>query len=164
IASMSGFNLELNDSLSIDEVTVEAFANLGQGSQIKPADGHACSECTQEYKGKPGFIPQQDPAAVDDDMDVDMAHAPVKMIVMDGIVMGPTHCAFDGCTADLENSCGGSFCAYHNIEFGARCRVRNCHSQIIIPTLVCKKHQGEWNKHNQTHNQQTMVSVRRMLQ
>ncbi|KAF8869482.1 hypothetical protein BD779DRAFT_1457355 [Infundibulicybe gibba] len=110
IASMSGFNLELNDSLSIDEVTVEAFANLGQGGQIKPANGHACSECTQEYKGRPGFIPQQDPAAVvgidenqpvpslniqheasvagvnsdyqeDDDMDVDMAHAPVKMIL-----------------------------------------------------------------------------------
>jgi hypothetical protein len=34
-------------------------------------------------------------------MEID--HAPVKMVVLDGIFMGPTHCAFDNCTTDLDN-------------------------------------------------------------
>jgi len=28
----------------------------------------------------------------------------VKMVVIDGIVMGPQHCAFGDCTADLANT------------------------------------------------------------
>jgi len=39
----------------------------------------------------------------------------VKMVVMDGIVMGPQHCAFGNCTADLANSQGGVFCSVHNM-------------------------------------------------
>ena len=54
------------------------------------------------------------------DMVVD--HAPVKMVVLDGIVMGPQHCAYDNCTSDLANACGGSFCAFHENQWGARCR------------------------------------------
>jgi hypothetical protein len=39
-------------------------------------------------------------------MDIDQIpspseETPVKMIVIDGTVMGPTHCAFDDCTQDL---------------------------------------------------------------
>ena len=30
--------------------------------------------------------------------------AVVKLVVMDGIVMGPQHCAFGDCTADLANT------------------------------------------------------------
>ena len=30
--------------------------------------------------------------------------SPVKLVVMDGVVMGPTHCAFDDCIEELENA------------------------------------------------------------
>ena len=42
---------------------------------------------------------------------LDNESAPVKLVVMDGIVMGPQHCAFDNCTGDLANSHGGVFCS-----------------------------------------------------
>ncbi|KAF8867549.1 hypothetical protein CPB84DRAFT_1859294 [Gymnopilus junonius] len=50
-----------------------------------------------------------------DDQDVEMDSDPVKMIILDGIVMGPTHCSFDGCTDDLKNAHGGALCANHEI-------------------------------------------------
>ena len=56
-----------------------------------------------------------DPTA-ENDMDIDAAD--VKKVVLDGIVMGPTHCASDGCTAALANARGGAFCLHHEIEFG----------------------------------------------
>jgi hypothetical protein len=36
--------------------------------------------------------------------DIDDDKAPVKLVVMDGQVMGPRHCAYDNCTADLSNA------------------------------------------------------------
>ena len=41
----------------------------------------------------------------DEPMNVDHAH--VKMVVVDGIVMGPTHCAYGDCTSALGNAQGG---------------------------------------------------------
>lgn len=37
------------------------------------------------------------------DDDDDTPKAPVKMIIMDGIVMGPAHCAYDDCSESLVN-------------------------------------------------------------
>jgi hypothetical protein len=53
----------------------------------------------------------------------------VKMVVMDSVVMGPTHCAYDHCTQDLQNACGGVFCGFHEILHGNRChmRIQRCH-------------------------------------
>jgi hypothetical protein len=48
--------------------------------------------------------------------------SPVKMVVIDGVVMGPTHCAYDDCTQDLQNACGGVFCGFHEIVV----ILRNC--------------------------------------
>jgi hypothetical protein len=40
--------------------------------------------------------------------------SPVKMVVIDGVVMGPTHSyAYDCCIQDLQNACGGVFCGFH---------------------------------------------------
>ena len=57
-------NLELQDGLSIDEVTKEAFELLGENGIIWAADQHACSECTQVYKRTADIITGDDPAAV----------------------------------------------------------------------------------------------------
>ena len=48
-------------------------------------------------------------------MDVDqisspVEESPVKLVVLDGVVMGPTHCAYDNCTDSLKNARGGVFC------------------------------------------------------
>ena len=39
-----------------------------------------------------------------DDEPMNVDHAPVKMVVVDGIVMGPTHCAYGDCTSALGNA------------------------------------------------------------
>jgi hypothetical protein len=125
IAAVSNINVELQDGLTIDEVTKEAFSLLGENGIIRAADQHACGECTQEYKSAEDMLPNADPAGIvgvdgnraipglvegvnqhqavaqspnqaeqnsanESDMDVD--HAPVKMVVVDGIVMGPQVC------------------------------------------------------------------------
>ncbi|EDR02918.1 uncharacterized protein LACBIDRAFT_331913 [Laccaria bicolor S238N-H82] len=43
------------------------------------------------------------------------------MVVLDGIVMGPQHCAYENCTNDLSNSCGGSLCDIHHIMLATQC-------------------------------------------
>ena len=47
--------------------------------------------------------------------DIDDDKAPVKLVVMDGQVMGPHHCAYDNCTADLSNARLGVFCIEHEL-------------------------------------------------
>jgi hypothetical protein len=44
-------------------------------------------------------------------MDVDIGNKPamVNMVVMDGIVMGPTHCAFENCTKPFVKPMKESF-------------------------------------------------------
>ncbi|KIM83852.1 hypothetical protein PILCRDRAFT_6734 [Piloderma croceum F 1598] len=37
--------------------------------------------------------------------------SPVTLVVMDGVVMGSTHYAFDDCIEELKNARGGVFCA-----------------------------------------------------
>ena len=77
--------------------------------------GHACPECTQPYRHS-----QYD--AIDQ---IEYC-APVTMSILDGIVMGPTHCAYNGCTSDLINARGGAFCPFHETQYGAQCCVRDC--------------------------------------
>jgi hypothetical protein len=120
IAAESKIDIELNDPLNITEVTTQAFELLGEQGIIRAADHHACSECTQPYKrrsdgvlnnpaavvgvdenrdispfaGNDEVLAQPHPASPissnnsDDDMDVDNKN--VTMVVLDGIVMGPT--------------------------------------------------------------------------
>jgi len=119
IASLSGLNLELEDGLSIHAVTKQAFGILGERGIIRSAEVHECSECTHEYKERSdrlGFyaddatvgmdehagpmLPQIQgqggpPMGGDDAEMVDIleragnSKAKVRMVVLDGIVMGP---------------------------------------------------------------------------
>jgi len=116
IAEESGIDIEFDDGLNIKEVTTQAFSLLGENGIIRAADKHACEECTQEHK-KTSDVVFNNPAAVvgvdatdddipeiisdheemeidipqlssDDGMDVDTIRH-IKMVVLDGIVMGP---------------------------------------------------------------------------
>ena len=114
IAASSNINMELQDPLAIDDVTKEAFELLGENGIIRPADQHACAECTQAYRHTSDIMPNVDPAAVvgvDENRRVpgliegadltnpglpNQPHAQISfnddMDIDDGIVMGPTVC------------------------------------------------------------------------
>jgi CxC5 like cysteine cluster associated with KDZ transposases/CxC6 like cysteine cluster associated with KDZ transposases len=173
IAAKSSHSLELLDNLPIAEVTGKAFEILGHNGSIHAAAEHSCSECSHPYK----HTAIHDQTAVH--MDVDAAD--VKMVVLDGIVMGPTvsfenhisfefilyyiqHCAFDGCTAALANARGGSFCSHHELVFGNKCRVRDCSNPQVVNTEACLDHQNMWQKHKQTHSRDHLMGVRRLIQ
>ena len=153
IANDQDVHLELNENLPIYEVTKEAFNALGQNGVIYAANGHACPECAQPYRS-----PENENL---DDMEID--HADVTMRVVDGIVMGPTHCAFNKCESDLVNARGGSFCAIHEGAYGSKCRVVGCHNDKIHPTQACLQHKSEWDKHIHNRSPGALAGVRRML-
>ena len=85
------------------------------------------------------------------------------MVVLDGIVMGPTHCAYNDCTSDLINARGGVFCPFHETQYGAKCRVHDCQRPKINATQACEQHQPEWQKYIQSHSHETLSGVRRVL-
>ena len=119
--------------------------------------------------------------AADEDMDIDSA--PVKMVVLDGIVMGHTvsynkltkikmilttysslqHCSYDNCTSDLANARGGVFCAEHELLHGDMCRMRDCQNIKVAGTQTCQRHQGIWYNHVVRHGRQSLLGVRRLL-
>jgi hypothetical protein len=99
-----------------------------------------------------------------DENDIDIDHAPVKMVVLDGIVMGPQHCACDNCTSDLANACVKSFCAYHEQQWGTKCRMHNCNNQEISGTQACQQHAKEWDKHVKNYSCHSFHGARRLLQ
>jgi hypothetical protein len=180
---------EAPNNTSISELTYRAYDSLGEKGGIRLSDGHACSECTQDYKAIADWVPQNnDPAAllgVDDNGPVPaLAHgnldvpnipiqapnagpnatqSPVKMVVMDGIVMGPVHCAAINCTADVINARGESFCATHVTLYANKCRIVGCGNIQVEDTQACHLHQSEWIRHKQSRTKSTLAGFRRSL-
>jgi hypothetical protein len=100
IASASNTHFTIQDRLSIDEVTKEAFNVLGADGVIGYAEEHSCPECTHKFKRSADTIPDGNVAdmlgmeqrfAVEGQEHEEVEEgAPVKMVVLDGIVMGHT--------------------------------------------------------------------------
>ena len=153
IGLVSQQHLTLSDNLSINEVTQEAFNHLGNNGVISVANGHACSECTQPYRRSQYETIDQ----------IEDGRASVKMVVVDGIVMGPTHCAYSDCTSVLINARGGVFCPFHETQYGAKCRVHDCQAPKINPSQACEQHQREWGKYLESHSRENLSGVRRIL-
>ena len=146
-------HLTLSDNLSINEVTQKAFNHLGNNGIISIANGHACLECTQPYR----CSQYENIDQIEEDC------ASVKMVVVDGIVMGPTNCAYNDCTSDLINARGGAFCPFHETQYGAKYRVYDCQNPKINPSQACAQHQLEWQKYVKSHSCENLSGVRRML-
>jgi hypothetical protein len=177
IASASDTELVIRDGLAIDEVTKEAFNILGDNGIIRSADRHSCAECTQKYKSTSDIIPNSnvsDMVGMEEDQlhvdaqaavgrDEDNEHAPVRMVVVDGIVMGHTLCSLEGCQAPLANSRGGVYCALHQLEWGGKCHAANCNNRNVQGTLACEEHQWKWRRHQMNHRQQVLGGYRRAL-
>src|SRR6266436_5877445 len=213
VAKSSEVTLEMENGISIEEVTKQAFIQLGDNGVIRGAQNHSCSECTHEYKETADRITGDDPAAVlgvdenhqvpvlvgegaesavqdaaqarlnarlaaqarlnaDDAMDVDESSqssssseeaSPVTMVVMDGVVMGPTHCAFDDCIEELQNARGGVFCARHEITHGNLCCMHDCGRPKVAPTHTCAIHQNRWHQHAIRYGRQSLLGIRRLI-
>jgi hypothetical protein len=158
IASLSNIDITLRDNLSIDEVAKEAFHILGENGIIRAADGHACQECTQKYRGSDT---QSNSDSSEDD--VDSIQTPVKMVVVDGIVMGHSICAYPECESELINARGGIYCALHEDLYGAKCHVANCTNDKQGQTLACEAHQAKWRRFQKYHQARQMSGYRRAL-
>ncbi|TFK70975.1 hypothetical protein BDN72DRAFT_738276, partial [Pluteus cervinus] len=162
IASTSGINFVLEDGVSAEEVAKGAYQELGEKGMIRAADGHSCEECTHQYKATPDVITQNAPipsTSSDEEPDA----APVKMVVVDGIVMGPKHCSFDDCTEGLKNDRGGVFCEFHERQHGNKCRVVGCSTIKKQNTQACETHQGEWQTYSNQKQFQGEPGYRRAL-
>jgi hypothetical protein len=90
-------------------------------------------------------------------------HSPVQMVVLDGIVFGPKHCAFENCTADLKNYKTGVFCEEHERIRGNLCRVQNCSNPKVAGTQACHQHRETWRSHVVRFGRSTLLGIRRML-
>jgi hypothetical protein len=104
----------------------------------------------------------------DDAMDVDESSSteevcPVKMVVIDGVVMGPTHCAFDDCIEEVKNSREGVFCAQHEITHGNLCRMYDCDKPKVPPGRTCAINQNCWYQHAIRYGQQSMLGIRQLI-
>jgi hypothetical protein len=88
VASSSN-SLELLDNLPISDVAEKAFDILGQNGTIHAAIPHSCSECSHPYKASVDINPT---TSTVDNMDIEEGPPSVEinMVVLDGIVMGPT--------------------------------------------------------------------------
>ena len=138
-------------SLPIDAVTQAAFSHLGQQGVISASQGHACSECTHPFRSS------------NDPNDMDVGQGFVTMHVVEGIVMGPTHCAYENCENELLNASGGAFYALHEHEYGNQCQIIGCNQDKVPSTMACQQHQNEWQKHLQNCSPGALAGVRRML-
>ena len=74
------------------------------------------------------------------------------------------HCALEGCIKDLKNTRGGAFCEEHEIEYGNKCRIRECTRERVDNTLACRPHQAEWRKYKLDHSRASLLGVKRMIQ
>ena len=161
LASSSVIDFEMRANSNIDDLVLSAFNHIGETGLIRAADGHSCDECTKSYC-KPQ--PMEDEDNMDVDESIEEATSPVKMVVIDGIVMGPMHCAFDNCTAPLANARGESLCGHHQLQFGNRCRMRGCGNARDGTTFACLQHASIWHKVVQKRNKASLAGFRRILQ
>ena len=153
ISLASNQHLAISDNLSMDEVAQIASNHLGNNGLISVANGHACSECTQPYR--------RSQYETIDEIEEDCVS--VKMIVLDRIVMGPTHCAYNDCTSNLINARGGAFCPFHETQYGAKCRVHDCQRPKINPQVKHVNNINQMAKIYLGHSCETLSGVRHIL-
>ncbi|KAL4247229.1 CxC6 like cysteine cluster associated with KDZ domain-containing protein [Pleurotus pulmonarius] len=89
--------------------------------------------------------------------------ADVRMVVIDGIVMGPRHCAMEGCEKALLDAQTGVFCEEHEEAMEGKCRMKNCDEDKVGDTQACEEHQPQWAKFRRRYANSSLLGVQRML-
>ena len=64
VASATEHTLNLDEGLTIDQVTKKAFSILGEEEIVRSANQHSCSECTYTFKKTADRTLGDDPAAL----------------------------------------------------------------------------------------------------
>ncbi|KAH6904543.1 hypothetical protein BKA70DRAFT_1226791 [Coprinopsis sp. MPI-PUGE-AT-0042] len=123
---------------------------LGNKGKVKPAEGHACGECTQ-------------PCWTSTEPDSVVEGCSVNMRVVDGIVTGPLHCARPKCYKPLSNNRGESYCDKHILEFSHFCRIVECLALAKSGTRACELHAPEWKHYQASASRSSSSGVKRMI-
>ena len=69
--------------------------------------------------------------------------SPVKLVVIDGVVMAPIHCAYDDYTQCLQNV-HEVCCGFYEIVHGNRCHMWDCDNPEVPPSQTCALHHEYW--------------------
>jgi hypothetical protein len=143
---------------------VPAFVGMSDDSTGSASMPTLIEEEPEESQGNQDTN-QTQPHISLDLMDVDsVRNADVTMDILDGCCMGPKCCAADGCSRELKNHRGGVFCQYHELQYGSRCRMRDCTNTKVNPSQACEEHQAEWKSHVHTHSRTNLSGIKRQLQ
>jgi hypothetical protein len=181
------------EGMSITDMVKSAGALIKNG-HLPIGFEHRCTDCEHDYVAPEpaNLVAGVDPAATHgvDRLSAQIQHATpaaqqtaevdvepvgsvsltsttptIRMAVIDGIVMGPLHCAKEDCAGPLVNSTTGVFCQTHLAEFGHLCHVVGCSSPWNKPSLVCGNpaHQEMWKKHKARFGNQSLLTMRRLV-
>ncbi|KAF8989003.1 hypothetical protein BDQ17DRAFT_1393356 [Cyathus striatus] len=85
------------------------------------------------------------------------------MVVIDGIVMGPTHCAYKDCSAKLANARTGVFCLRHESQHEGLCRMVDCYNHHEPNSKTCVNHRQNWFNHITRFGRQPVLGIRRII-
>ena len=86
------------------------------------------------------------------------------MVVVDGIVMGPKHCAYENRTIELDNNLKDVFFLFHKEQHGSKCLVKNCSNEKVTGTQACQQHSEEWKRHDLRVKHRSLPGFRQMTQ
>jgi hypothetical protein len=114
------------------------------------------------YNAEHAMAVDEDDSNESDESD-DESKAPVNMIVMDGIVMGPNYCAFENCTKDLANYKNGIFCVEHEYQRQGLCHIKGCNSPKVEQTKACVAHQSNWRSYITRFGHQSVLGIHRLI-
>ena len=101
-------------------------------------------------------------------MDIDRSpspdeETPLKLVVLDGVLMGPTHCAYENCSQDLAWVQRAVFCVQHQILCGNLCHICDCNNIEVDPSQTCTEHQNCWYQHAVRYGCQSLLEICRMV-
>lgn len=171
------------DGLNIDGVVEHANLQLQRDGAVPGTQSHQCAECVQPYRqptrvsgdsaathGVEGSTTNAPPLAENVPTDAPSGSAQlvingatVRMRVIDGIVMGPLHCAMEDCCEQLLDASKGVWCKEHYRQRGHLCHWKGCSRPLQEGTRACVNHQTQWKKHLERFSRQSLLGMRRRI-
>jgi hypothetical protein len=144
----------------IAEGDAAAVAGIDENHNVPAFEGDVAVDADGSREALMDIDEPQDPMQIDGDHG-DHELSPVKM--MDGIVMGDHHCAFEHCTSELANARCGVFCEEHETTHGHLCQVKNCQNHKAAGIHTCHQHQALWHAHVLHFGHSTPLGIRCIL-
>jgi CxC5 like cysteine cluster associated with KDZ transposases/CxC6 like cysteine cluster associated with KDZ transposases len=158
---------EINDPagmIGVDENhQVPVFAGEDTNDPIASVEGNSSDSDDDSMDSNTSGGSSMSVDSEHQDRSIEMANSKVQMVVMDGIVMGPKHCAYANCANDLVNYKTGVFCAAHEAICGNLCRVQTCNNPKVDGIQTCYRHRNLWHSHVVRFGRSSLLGIRRLL-